>query len=552
MGEIDAATLEAGTELTCDICIVGSGAAGITLAHRLSELTRGSSTRIIVLESSLHNVRDPFAPEQLLAVQRFQTTSAAPARAMLSEAVAARADLLAFTARNEDGHRFEDPDTQPLYRAEISEEMKAIDPRFPLRSRIRCYGGTTNCWGGWTRTLSPIDFDRSDLDPTFAWPITFDDLREPYKAALRYCSLGAFDPSDYDDAKAWVGRTTTPIDVIPDSQELRTGVFSIMNGDSRPDHLDGRLDFQLVWGPEVERAPNVTLVKNANVRRLEARGSSLERVHAQALVQGPDPKPGIPFTVRAGTFVLAAGGIETVRLLLLSEATGIPNAHGQLGRNFMVHPLNTDAGTVQLTGRVPGKFLSLYDNSAWPPPQLRAPAEFPPRIFGTFVPTDATLKAEGIGNFRAWVGFNGGRSGSGSINLNWEQLPNPNSRITLSTTKRDLFGDAEAFVDWQTTPHETKTAQKAIDLVISQLVALGYASGGTGTPRITAPGDHHMGATRMSARPADGYVDANCRTHEVDNLYIASSSVFSTGGVSNPTLTIVALAVRLAEHLAAR
>ena len=63
-------------------------------------------------------------------------------------------------------------------------------------------------------------------------------------------------------------------------------------------------------------------------------------------------------------------------------------------------------------------------------------------------------------------------------------------------------------------------------------------------------GDHHMGATRMSAQPEDGYVDIHCRVHGVDNLYIAGGSVFPTSGYANPTLTIIALAARLGDHLA--
>jgi choline dehydrogenase-like flavoprotein len=151
-----------------------------------------------------------------------------------------------------------------------------------------------------------------------------------------------------------------------------------------------------------------------------------------------------------------------------------------------------------------------------------------------------------IGNFRAMVDFVGG-----NINLNWEQVPNPASTITLSPTRRDpLFGDPEVRLDWRITEPDLRTAALAIEYATKELTKLGYASGGTSNPTITAAGDHHMGATRMSADPRHGYVDANCRAHEVDNLYILSSSVFSTGGVSNPTLTIIALAARLGAHLA--
>lgn len=160
------------------------------------------------------------------------------------------------------------------------------------------------------------------------------------------------------------------------------------------------------------------------------------------------------------------------------------------------------------------------------------------------MPTDETLVADQLGNFRALVDFN-----SGNINLNWEQIPNPNSRITLGPT-RDMFGDPVALLDWNTTAFDERTARTALKLTVDELKRLGYATDGGGNPVITAPGDHHMGATRMSSDPRNGYVDADCRSHEIANLYVSSSSVFVTGGVSNPTLTIIALAVRLADHLA--
>jgi choline dehydrogenase-like flavoprotein len=535
MAEIDAGTLPPGTELQCDVCIVGSGAAGITLAHRL----KNTRKRIIVLESSLFNVRDPFAPQQLEAVQRFQTTSGEDARIFLDRARAEAPPELDVQAHNQDGHRYEDPATQPLYRGQLTAEMQRIDPRFLLRSRIRVYGGTTNCWGGWTRTLSPIDFDRSDLDPAYAWPIGYRDLYEPYKAALAYCSLRNIDPNDYDVPNAWVGKTQIPIAPIPPGPRLRTGVFSVMNGQGP--HVDGALDFQHVWGPSLVSSENVTLVRNANVRRLEAPATTIDRAHAQNIDRtGGSPKPGnVVFSVRAKQYVLAMGGIETIRLLLLSKPGGLGNGSGTLGRYFMVHPLNQNAGYVDLTRTAPQNVVNFYTGF----PRLKDDP-YPPNIFATFVPSDATLRAERIGNFRSMVDFN-----SGSINLNWEQIPNPFSRIALAET-RDMFGDREVLLDWKTLPIDATTARKAIDLTVAEMVRLGYARTGGGDPVITAPGDHHMGATRMSREPRNGYVDANCRSHEIANLYVASSSVFSTGGVSNPTLTIIALAVRLADYLA--
>src|SRR5260370_78155 len=118
MAELDAGTLPPNTELDCDICIIGSGAAGITLAHRL--LSTGK--KILVLESSLVDKREAIAAAKREAVQQHESTSAPPAREALYRAAReVSADASA------DGHRYEDPDTQPLYRGDVTSEMRAID-----------------------------------------------------------------------------------------------------------------------------------------------------------------------------------------------------------------------------------------------------------------------------------------------------------------------------------------------------------------------------------------------------------------------------------------
>jgi len=529
MSIMDAGALPRDAVLETDLCIIGSGAAGITLAHRL--LTTSNIKRICVLESSLIDERSALAAQQLDAVQRFESTATAAAHGSIR-------DSASIVTWNPDHHRYEDRATQPLYQGQLSGPLQSIDPRFLLRSRVRVYGGTTNCWGGWTRPLSAVDFDRSDLHPTWVWPLSAAQLRPYYCTALEYCSLADVDPDDYERPDAWIGRTDLDIAVPPShTGRLRTGVFSIMNGAGPL--RDGTLAFQKVWGGALECAERVTLVRNANVRRLvsDPNQQRIVSVQAQALQRSMTPVPGVPFSVRAGRYVLASGGIETIRLLLLSG--GIGNRAGHLGRNFMVHPLNERAGRLRLSGNVPPGVRNFFSNR----PRLKGQA-WPPRVFGSFVPTDAALRELHIGNFRANVDFN-----SGSINLAWEQTPNPASRIRLSET-RDVFGDPEVWLDWQSTELEARTASTALALVVAEAVALGYASDGTrGHVHMTAAGDHHMGAARMSLDRHDGYVDLSCRAHEIDNLYIASSAVFPTGGVANPTLTIIALAVRLAEHL---
>src|SRR4051812_49348088 len=104
-----------------------------------------------------------------------------------------------------------------MYRGVVTQPMGDVDPRFLTRSRIRVYGGTTNCWGGWTVPLAALDFEHRTLNPSSIWPIKRDDLKHYYSEAVRYCSLPAeiaVDPWVYDDAGWWEGKTVQPIEAI--------------------------------------------------------------------------------------------------------------------------------------------------------------------------------------------------------------------------------------------------------------------------------------------------------------------------------------------------
>ena len=173
------------------------------------------------------------------------------------------------------------------------------------------------------------------------------------------------------------------------------------------------------------------------------------------------------------------------------------------------------------------------------------------------------MQEERIGNFRIILYFGADRA-STVVNLNWEQTPDEDSRIFLDREQMDpVFGQPVAHVDWRLNERDKRSASRALAITIEYLRQHGGSrhemitdvSGGpeewTLLPDEGAleTGDHHMGALRMSSSPEDGVVNSNSRLHNVDNLYIAGSAVFPTGGYANPTLTIVALALRLADHL---
>jgi choline dehydrogenase-like flavoprotein len=139
-----------------------------------------------------------------------------------------------------------------------------------------------------------------------------------------------------------------------------------------------------------------------------------------------------------------------------------------------------------------------------------------------------------------------------------EQAPNPASRVTLSS-ERDALGMPRVRLDWRLTELDHRSFRAFYEV-------LGRELGRAGVGRLqmrdwvleapTAPwppslggGWHHMGTTRMSRDPKQGVVDVNCRVHGVANLYVAGAAVYPTAGCVNPTLTLVAMTLRLSDHL---
>lgn len=512
---VDVTDVAAGSEISADICIIGSGAAGISLAIKL--LHTGKS--ILLLESAAKNVPGRMTPEKARILQEYGTYP--------PELTAGR------------DHRHYDPVAQQLNGGCESDELASFDREFLMWSRLRAYGGTTNCWGGWTRPLDAIDFDRSDLDPSVAWPISRDAIYPRYyNEAMHFCSMGDISVERYDDEAFWrdsiSGIQFLDVDKATGGR-MRNAAFLAMNGRA--------LDFQTVWGPDLIEAQNCRVLLNANVRAVvgTAGDRSVDHLFVSTIV---DNKAGVDFTVKADRYIVATGGTEVARLLLCSGSEGFANRYGWLGRCFQIHPLNTSFATyTRGMQSPPWQAINLYSGQTTVPI-----GNLPPKLFAAFTPSDDTLRQLGLRNFRALVNFN-----SRSINLNWEQAPNLDSRVMLTKTEKDpYFGDPLAHLEWHTLPADTvKTPDAATQLLTEMLAAFDY---GTRINRsglvISWAGDHHMGATRMSHTAENGYVDPNCRVHGVDNLYIAGSSLFPTSGYANPTLTIIALAAQLGDHLA--
>ena len=508
-----------------DICIVGAGAAGIAMAQRLAH----SSLKVILLVSGSPSERS--TPD------------------------AAR---------------------QALYQGTTGDFLRKVDPVFPQRSRLNMYGGTTNHFGFWARPLDPADYMPRPGYREAGWLFDETELAPWYAEAHHF---GRFGPFNYDDMDFW-------------QRVLYARCFDAVPGDKltgaimRAQYEANLHDFQVQFRQQLKDAANITVLFNAHLLSIRSDDSRSRVVELQCSTiersSNGGSHAGAAFSVRAGSYVLACGGIENVRLLQLSGELG-NNRRDMLGRGFMVHPLLTNAARVRFDKPVPSEVRNFFREQqirlkapATPDDEYEhmvAPLVNPELVFeylmfnawGVLAPTHETLLAEQIGNFRIILYF-GADAHSAIVNLNWEQTPDENSRVTLSHDQADpIFGQPLAHIDWRLNERDKHSAARALELSLEYLrerdagqqEMITDVSGGaedwTFLPAEGAleTGDHHMGALRMSESPENGIVDINSRLHTVDNLYVAGSAVFPSGGYANPTLTIVALALRLAEHLRA-
>jgi len=481
------------------------------------------------------------------------------------------------------GMDFEEP-TQSLFAGEnVGMEYYDLD-----HSRLRFFGGTTNIWGGRSIPLDPIDFEKRDWVPHSGWPITLDDLQDYYRIAHDSLELGEY---DYEPGM-WEKLGLNPIDFDPEKIGTRFWRF-----DALAERFNSRRSDHLV------NAENVRIVLHANTVALEAteNASGITRLDAQTL-------QGRKLQVKARHYIIACGAIENARLLLASnsvEANGIGNQHDQLGRYFMEHPHGRVA---HIETQDPAAFWALY-RKRYPvsdvplapalvmPPSLQerlgvlnSAATFKlqkdPRNGATIskrvylnVKHNVSPTKSGRRLWQTWRGSQDWLQRHISMPLlrfavkvnrmglyvmaRAEQAPNPDSRVRLSAEK-DALGCQRADLDWrlcaldkETMLQFGKTLEGEFDrLGLGKVTTCEWLEDGTPDWPVDASvgnhpigGYHHMGTTRMSTSARNGVVDANCTVHGYHNLHIAGSSVFTTGGWANPTLTLLALTHRLGDHL---
>ncbi len=474
--------------------------------------------------------------------------------------------------------------TQTLFEGEnVGAEYYDLD-----HARLRFFGGTTNIWGGRSVPLDAIDFEKRSWVPHSGWPIKLHDLESYYRTAHNSLELGEY---DYE-AGNWQKLNLTPIGFDPDKITTRFWRF---------DHLEER--FNSRRADDLVKAANVQIVLHANTVGIEAAENAASVTHIDAKSLN-----GKKLRVKALHYVLACGAIENARLLLMSnnvEANGIGNRYDQVGRYFMEHPHGRVAA---IKTEDPAQFWALYRkryplNDVPLAPALVMPPSMQERLgvlnsAATFKlqkdPSNGAAMSKRVylsvkhslsptkSGRRLWQTWRGAQDWLQrhvsmpllrfGVKVNRmglyvmaraEQAPNPDSRVRLSSEK-DALGCPRGDLDWRLTSLDKETMLKFGNTLRDEFDRLGLGKvttyewledGKTEWPVDASVGNHpiggyhHMGTTRMSSSPAEGVVDANCTVHGYSNLHMAGSSVFTTGGWANPTLTLLALAHRLGEHL---
>ncbi len=518
---IDGRQVAAGSLVEADLCIVGAGPAGISLAIQYA---KQSAISVALIESG--------------------------------------------------GMEF-DAETQELAHSEVVGQEY-----FPMKeTRLRVFGGSTLSWGGIGAALTPLDFEERSWVPYSGWPFSKDELEPYYSEAMSVAQMNPDEVEhDPDDAPPADGTRWSNVLFSPPTR------------------------FGKVYKTAAENSGSVTVYLNSTVTKLELHpdGSHIDGLQIGCL-------GGNTYRVAASAYVLAGGGIENARMLMVSNdvaTNGIGNEHDLVGRYFQEHPRMRDryrlpVGTPALAKRIHGAAGTLR--------------------FSRIVITDEIQEKEHLLNYFANLSFgylaqdapqfdalrrivNASRSpwsdspyyqdtGGGPNRVRWEdiktvlkrpdrafacavgaqfqpriarrwldiqssveQVPRPENRIVL-TNDKDALGIPRVRLEWTLHPDEERSYRRGLEIVLREMERL---EPGISNNKINDPDPwtnsvlgtwHHIGTTRMHSDPTQGVVDANSKVHGIDNLYIAGSSVFPTGGATAPTLTIVALSLRMYDHL---
>lgn len=506
---IDARELENNYTINGDICIIGAGVAGISLALQLMN----TSLKVVLLE----------------------------------------------------GGGFEyDNKIQKLYDGNIIGQNY-----YPMMSsRLHYFGGTSGHWGGMCSKLDEIDFQKRSWIRNSGWPITLKDLEIYYKKASELLDL----QSDNFNIKYWQQFDPLCIPLPLDKNVIWSKIWQ----QSKPTRFGEK------YKEMITNAPNIDLYTYLNVTNIQCDEliNNITEVSAKNYT-------GKKTVVKAKHFILACSALQNARLLLASNSqfpAGLGNYYDNVGRYFMEHPeINT--GELWLNTANPLHFykwnkynikaelavsaekqeeLKILNGTISLMPLERAQKMLPSVL--TWSKKDPIRSKE---SFIQYASYKRKRNifnklfprtsfQAFGMHCRMEQSPNPDSRITLNNDT-DSLGMPRTDLNWALSPIDKRSMRELNKLIGIQL---GLKEIGRvkihdfllneeddTMPNTTSGGWHHIGTTRMSNDPKKGVVDSNCKVHGINNLFVAGSSCFPTAGAVNPTLSIVAISLRLGEHL---
>jgi choline dehydrogenase-like flavoprotein len=441
---------------------------------------------------------------------------------------------------------------------------------YPLNhARVKGIGGSTLHWQGMVMRLHEDDFDSaSERGAGVDWPIDYEDLRPYYAEAEREMGVSGADDNPYGPPR----EEPFPNPPFPPShsdsvfaeacETLGIDMHSVPNArNSEP--YDGR-GACVGYGTCQPVCPSgAKYDAGVHVRAAEQKGATvIDRATVAELDHGPDRIEAARYATpdgeyhrqEADAFVLAAGGVETPRLLLLSESEhypdGLANSSGLVGKYFMDHLFAGMGGRIDEetrqnhVGFLTSESHQFYDE---------ADADVGPFKLEFFnyagpSPVDQALRGDEWGDdlLDSLRDSYGTHVAVGAL---VEQLPREDSYVGLDPEETDHLGNPVPDVHWNVGDRALRTIERANEIQRSILEELDADIEWTAGPDSTGPAYHHTGTTRMGTDPAESVVTPDLRTHDLENCWIASSSAFPTGGAANPTLTIAALALRAAERV---
>ena len=468
--------------------------------------------------------------------------------------------------------------TQALYDCEIV----GLPFGGAMDGRFRVLGGSTTRWGGQALPMDPIDFERRDWVAHSGWPIELEAVSTHYPRVAEYMRV---DDGDYAETLAQkLGAAPPPVD----ANILR---YHFSKWAPRP-------SLRELYLADFSRANNLRLYTHANVTRIDlaSGGAAVKSLTVRSF-------EGASVQVEARYFVLAAGGIENARLLLANThqvPAGVGNERDVVGRFLQDHP-TARAGTITSTNprALQRAFNAFYLRGRKYAVRLSATESFQRAHQTLNLSSGITFEAppdSGVAALKSAYRRLAGRGEQGSllcelsavarsatslarpvyeylvnrrqyipgasyvVHVISEQEPDPSSRITL-THSVDALGMPKARIDWRLQPSAERSIRLFARALKREFDRLGLGTltlapwiddRQTGGLPYIKEAYHHIGTTRMHYDPRRGVVDHACKVHQLDNLYIAGTSVFPTGGHSNPTFTALALSFRTCDELRRR